>query len=305
MIERRFVTLAEADGTTAVIAPELGGWLLRYARPMPRHGLVEALHFAPAVVDRYPRQMYAGNPILFPLVGNNHVGDRDHHYEWNGRVREMPQHGFARRSKWSIVQQTATSLTMELTDTEATRAQYPFAFRQRLTYSLSHGRLNWEQVIENTGSEVMPFGTGFHPYFQVPLSPRSQRAACFVELPDAKRLTPHNRQERFTAREFPGQNWSVAEDVSGTMFLTDLARRELVLVDPVAELEVLLNFEDAPHHRFVAIWSQSTDSPFYCLEPWTALSNAFSRQGRDRELVLLEPQKTFRAAMWMELRPMG
>jgi galactose mutarotase-like enzyme len=305
MSERRIVTLSEADGTLAVIAPELGGWLLRYARPVGRHSVVEALHFSQAVVDRYPREMWAGNPLLFPLVGSNRVGEQDHCYEWNGQRFEMPQYGFARRMKWSVVSQTSASLTMELADNETTRASFPFAFRQRLTYSLSQGRLHWEQVIENTGGEPLPFSTGFHPYFRVPLTARSERAACFVEIPAAKRLTSHNRHERFTGKEFPSQNWSVDEDVSGTMFLTELAQRELILVDPVAELEVILNFEDAPQHRFVAIWSKTTDAPFYCLEPWTALPNAFTRQPKDHELILLEARKTFRAAMWMELRAMG
>lgn len=305
MSERQFVTLSEADGALAMIAPELGGWLLRYARPVRGRGLVEALHFFQAVVERYPREMWAGNPLLFPLAGSNRVGEQDHCYEWNGRRYDMPQHGFARRMKWSVVSQTPTALTMELTDNEATRACFPFAFRQRLTYTLSQGRLHWEQVIENTGPETLPFSTGFHPYFRVPLAAESARAACFVEIPDARRLTSHHRHERFTAKEFPSQNWSVDEDVSGTMFLTDLAKRELILVDPVAELEVILNFEDAPQHRFVAIWSKTTDSPFYCLEPWTALPNAFTRQPKDRELILLDPQTTFRAAMWIELRAMG
>jgi len=95
MTEKNFVSLQDADGTIALVAPELGGWLLRYARPMPNHGLVDALHFSQAVVDRYPREMYAGNPILFPLVSNNHVGDKEHHYLWNDHFYEMPQHGFA------------------------------------------------------------------------------------------------------------------------------------------------------------------------------------------------------------------
>jgi hypothetical protein len=81
MPERNFVTLTDTDGTIAVLAPELGGWLLRYARPIPNHGLVDALHFSQAVVDRYPREMYAGNPILFPLVSNNRVGENEHHYD--------------------------------------------------------------------------------------------------------------------------------------------------------------------------------------------------------------------------------
>ena len=302
---KNFITLTDTDGTTAVVAPELGGWLLRYARKTPKHGLVEALHFSQAVVDRYPREMYAGIPVLFPLVSKNYAGDQEHHYEWNGQTLEMPQHGFARRSKWPVIAQTATSLTMELTDSETTRANYPFSFRFCLTYRLAQGRLHWEQVIENRGDAPMPFSAGFHPYFAVPLTPKGERAACFVEIPEAKRLAPVGRFERFAAKPFPSQNWSVDEDVAGTLFLTDLKKSELILVDPASELEVVFNFEDAPQHRFVAIWSKSPNEPFYCLEPWTALPNSFSRQGKDHELIILEPQKTFRAAMWMELRAMA
>ena len=305
MPEKTFVTLADADDTTAVVAPELGAWLLRYARQTPKHGRVEALHFAQAVVDRYPREMHAGMPVLFPLVSNNRVGDQEHHYEWNGKLFEMPQHGFARRAKWIVKEQTATSITMELTDHETTRTNYPFAFRFCLTHRLHQGRLHWEQVVENKSDEPLPFSTGFHPYFAVPLTAKSDRGACFVEIPEAKRLTPVGQFERFTARPFPAQNWSVDEDVAGTMFLTDLKKQELVLVDPISELEVVFNFEESPQHRFVALWSKTTSEPFYCLEPWTALPNSFSRQNKDRELILLEPQKTFRAAMWVELRPMA
>lgn len=304
MPEKKMMTIADGNGATAVIAPELGGWLLRYTRELPKHGAVEALHCTQAVIDRYPREMYSGNPILFPLVSNNRVGDQEHHYEWNGQVHEMPQHGFGRRLKWTVAAQTADSLTMELTDNESTRVNYPFAFRQRLTYRLVQGRLHWEQVIENTGAEPMPFSTGFHPYFQIPLTAKSEREACFIEIPEAKRLTPVGRFDRFAPKPFPGQNWSVQEDVVDTLFLTDLKKPEVVLVDPASELEVVYNFADAPQHRFLALWSKSPETPFYCIEPWTALPNSFSRV-KDHELIVLEPQKTFRAAMWLELRPMA
>lgn len=304
MSEKNLITLTDPEGATAIVAPELGGWLLRYARVVPKHGLVEALHFSQAVLDRYPREMWAGNPVLFPLVSHNRAADREHHYDWKGRILEMPQHGFARRSKWSVIEKTESSVIMELADSEATRLHYPFSFRHRLMYRLQQGRLHWEQVITNVGAEPMPFSTGFHPYFQAPLTAKSERGACFVEIPEARRITPQGLWERYTAKPFPAQNWSVQEDVAGTMFLTDLKKPELVFIDPVSELEVILNFADAPQHRFLAIWSKSTETPFYCLEPWTALPNSFSR-GKDRELIVLEPQKTFRAAMWMELRPMA
>jgi len=295
------VVLNDDEGGSATIAPELGGWLLRYSREFVEHGRVEALHFDPAVVERYPREMYAGSPVLFPLASFNHLADRDHHYEWEGRTHEMAQHGFARRHPWTVIDQTGATVTMELTDNETTLAQYPFEFSLRLTYRLAGGQLFWEQQVVNRSPEPLPFSTGFHPYFAVPLTSRGLRSECFVEIPDCRRLTMYGRGEQFTAKPFPGQNWSVAEDVSMTLFLTDLKRRELILVDPISELEVVLDWRDAPAFRFVAIWAKSTEAAFYCLEPWTAVSNAFSRV-KDRELVVLEPGASFGASFRMELR---
>ncbi|MBM3835325.1 MAG: DUF4432 family protein [Verrucomicrobia bacterium] len=304
MSEQNFVQLTDPDGTLAVVAPKLGAWLLRYARPMPGHGLVEALHCTQAVIDRYPREMYAGNPILFPLVSFNRGGGKEHHYEWNAQLYEMPQHGFARRSQWLVTERSAASVTMELTDNETTRTNYPFSFRHQMIYRLAEGRLHWEQTIENRGEQPMPFSTGFHPYFAVPLTSAGQRSKCFVELPEARHVTSHENAASFTSQPFPSQNWSVQEDVSGTMFLAGLKKSELTLVDPVSNLEVVFNFEGAPQHCFVALWAKTTQEPYYCLEPWTALPNSFNRP-QDRELIILEPRKAFRAAMWLELRPVA
>lgn len=303
MPKTRFVTLTDADGTTALIAPELGGWLLRYARPLTGHGLVEGIYYDPAVVARYPREMYAGNPILFPLASKNVVDGRDHGYEWQGRKFDMPQHGFARRLPWRVTDQSATRLAMGLTDTAATRENYPFAFRMGLTYWLDGGRLHWEQTVENRSGEIMPFSTGFHPYLPLPLTPRSRRDACFVDLPDCRRHTWTGNYERFMAQPFRGQRWSVMQDVVDSLLLDGFACPELTLQDETSGVEAAVNFAEAPQFRFVVIWSRSPADPFYCIEPWTALPNPFSRLGSG-ELTLLPPGERFRAGMHMEVRSM-
>lgn len=301
MHEDKLFQLTDSTGALAVIAPELGGWLLRYARPTVKHGLVEALHFSQAVVDRYPKEMWAGNPLLFPMVSFNHRPGREHHYVWGGREFPLGQHGFGRRSAWQVVARDAAAMTMELADSEATRAVYPFAFRHRVTYRLDGGRLHFEQTVENRGAEPMPFSTGIHPYFQVPLTPRGERSRCFVKIPACERLTPDARHEQFSATVQAAARLSVAEDVAHTLFLGGFSKPELTLVDPASELEIVLNWEGAPQHRYCAIWSRTTDAPFYCLEPWTALPNSFTR-AQPGEVVVLAPGETFRAAMWMELR---
>jgi galactose mutarotase-like enzyme len=293
----QLISLTDPTGATALVAPELGGWLLRYARPTSRHGLVEVLYYDEAVLDRYPKDMWAGNPLLFPMVSFNHQPGHEHHYEWNGRLHALPQHGFARRSKWAVVAQSVHALTLELADSDATRAAYPFAFRHRVTYSLQNGRLHMEQVVENAGDAPMPFSTGIHPYFNLRLTAASVRDACFIELPDCERLTAAKEFTAFESAPQPAGKLPVSGDYSGTLFLGTFKRRELTLVDPRAELDVVLNWEDAPQHRFAALWSRTPDAPFFCLEPWTALPNSFRRG----DVLTLSPRQTFRAALWMDL----
>ncbi len=297
------IVLREGTEAEFAIAPELGAWLLRYGRNVAGRGWVEAIRFDPAVVDRYPLQMYAGNPLLFPLVSYNVAGGKEHFYEWGGVTYPLPQHGFARRTPWQVISQTGVSVTMELVDNEATRAVYPFQFSHRVTYRLEQGRLWFEQRIENRSADTMPFGVGIHPYFNVPLSPQSQRDTCFVRLPAARCAQAAPQMASFTMRDQPAQDLPVAQDVADTILLTGLARREVALVDPQAGVQVLLNWEDAPRYRSVALWSKSTDAPFYCIEPWTSLPNAFGRP-QDHDLILLAPSEVFEARLWFDIQPL-
>ncbi len=298
----QWITLRDDSSAKAVVAPELGGWLLRYSRHLPSLGYVDALLFSQEVVDRYPNQMYAGNPLLFPQVSFTHLPGNEHHYAWEAKTFALPQHGFARRMKWKVTGVTENRLTMELSDTPETRAAYPFSFRCIVIYELQDGRLHFRQTIQNRGDTPMPFSTGIHPYLPVPIGPRGARADCVVELPSCNRVVPAKDWSSWRVEPFPDQNLPVQQDVSGTLFLTDLERPEISLVDRGARLRITLNFEDAPQHRFVALWSRSTSDPFYCVEPWTALPNSFSRTAT--ELILLPPGDTFEAGMWLEISPL-
>ena len=203
---------------------------------------------------------------------------------------------------WRVTAQTPTAVTMELTDTPETRVNYPFAFRMLLTYRIERGRLHWEQAIENHSPEPMPFNTGFHPYIRLPLTPKSRREACFVNIPDCRRHTWTGNYELFQAEPFSAQRWSVMLDVVDSLLLDGFERPELALEDEGSGLEVAVNFAGAPQYRFVVIWSRSPADPFYCIEPWTALPNPFSRLDTG-ELTLLPAGGVFQAAMHLEVRP--
>lgn len=295
------VELRDATGSLAWIRPDLGGWLLRYARMLPGRGLVDALHHDEAVVARYPREMWAGNPILFPHVSSNVVRDAEGQYELDGVLYASPQHGFARRVPWRVARVSEHSVTLELTEGPSTLPSYPFRFRHELEYALVDGRLVLSQTISNTDVRPLPFSTGIHPYLKVPLGPDGDRSRCWVRLPRCTRFNPIGKYESFFTEPVAAQDWPVARDVSGTLLLGEFAEREIALVDPVAGLEAVVNFEDAPDYRYAAIWSRTTDAPFYCLEPWTALPNSFGRP--DGEAIILPAGGSFQARLWMDVRP--
>ena len=61
----------------------------------------------------------------------------------------MGQHGFARDNDFTVVNQTATQATFELTDSRATREMYPYAFRLRLIYTLTDHELTVNYNVHN------------------------------------------------------------------------------------------------------------------------------------------------------------
>ena len=117
--------------------------------------------------------MWAGSPVLFPHVSYNVADGKEGQYRLNGTLYSSPQHGFGRRVPWRIADRTPTAVTMEITDSDATRPSYPFAFRYALTYRLERGRLHWHQRIENRDAQPLPFSAGFHPYLRLPDVPRA------------------------------------------------------------------------------------------------------------------------------------
>lgn len=294
------VEIRDGDRAVAVVRPSLGGWLTRYARRTRRHGWVEAIHDDPAVVARYPDRMWAGNPILFPHVSYSVGQGVEGQHEIGGRLFKSPQHGFARRVPWAVAARTPSSVTMELTESEQTLASYPYRFRHAITYQLVDGRLEWHQVVENRDGRPMPFSTGFHPYLRVPLVPGNERNRCFIRLPSCTRFHAAPKAASFTKEAFGARDLGLDVDVSEAWFLGDFAKRQVALVDPTAGLEVLVNFEENPAYRFLALWSRTSEDPFYCVEPWTALPNSFGRA--DDDLGLLPPGGRFEARLWMDVR---
>ena len=86
-------------------------------------------------------------PILFPYCGkvkDNMIEARGQHFE------NLPQHGFARIGEHTPLACTANRVIMELCDSEATMAMWPYAFRLVSTYTLEGDTIHHTLTVENT-----------------------------------------------------------------------------------------------------------------------------------------------------------
>lgn len=105
------------------------------------------------------------SPVLFPMVGrapNDTVSIE-------GRRYQMGQHGFARRSNFTLVVEESDRCVYRLDASEASRAMYPFDFRLEVEHRVEGRAVTVTAEVSNLDRRVMPYGVGFHPAFAWPL----------------------------------------------------------------------------------------------------------------------------------------
>jgi gluconolactonase len=199
-------------GAEAAVAPSEGGELASY-RVKVKGEWNEFLYHA--------RDYSAGpgfkgkGPLLWPAVGAQYpVGKVPETscgpgpYQVGGKTYIMPCHGFARTLPWKEVKRLADKggarVTVELRDSESTRASYPFAFRLDATYELSAGHLTIDYTVlsGDSNSSEMFFSIGNHIAFKLPFVKGSDAAKMTLETPSTVQLL-RNEKGVLNGEEMP------------------------------------------------------------------------------------------------------
>ena len=216
-----------------------------------------------------------GNPVLFPFIARHFVDGKNELWrDKDGTVRPMPQHGFARDAKFTVIDgERNNTLRMRLTDSEETRACYPFAFQFDVVVSLlppSGLEIRFETT--NTGDSPLPYYAGHHFYFAIP---HQERADWTLHLPCAS--WGHQSPDGSIIHE------GVTQEL---LRLDDPALIDRFQINPIGAKATLLNTRTGQHLVFrldprgsvpwyaVTTWTQTAESDFYCIEPWLGLPNA-------------------------------
>lgn len=99
-----------------------------------------------------------GIPVVWPQFAN---------------LGGLPQHGFARKSEWQLVEtpdgdsEEQSSVKLQLTDDHRTRELWPYHFRTELKVSIDEKTLTVELSAFNTGDELFNFTAALHTYIAV------------------------------------------------------------------------------------------------------------------------------------------
>jgi len=166
---------------------------------------------------------------------------------------------------------------------------------------LSNGTLEVETTITNMSAEPMPVSVGFHPYFQLTDSPRSEWTISVGARTHLK-LTPNKLPTGETeplsapyAGGVPLRDYDI-DDGFADLVRDAQGRATMSVMGKAQRLDVLFG----PNYRAAVVWSLKPHS-FICFEPMAAITNALNlaEKGIYKELQSIAPGGTWRESFWI------
>ena len=222
-------------------------------------------------------------PILFPVIGVTNGGV----IRLDGAEYPMAKHGFARHADFAVVERAGDRLVLRLTDSEATRASYPFAFALDLHFAIRRTSLSIMATVANRGDAPMPAQFGFHPAFAWPLPYGAARGDHDIvfdtdEPAPLRRITPDGL---IAADPRPSPLDGRILHLADALFTDDA-----LVWDPVVSHGVLYGPRPGPqlhvafpHTPRLGIWTKP-GAHYVCIEPWHGIADpeGFTGDFRDK-----------------------
>ncbi len=240
-------------------------------------------------------------PIMFPICSRLFEGK----YTYGGKTYEMPLHGFVRYEEFQMVEKSENSITFEYLSNEKTRAQYPFEFSFRMTYTLEGNKLENRFTVENRGEEILPFSYGGHTGFNVPFAKGEQFDDYYIEFAEPAKVTKWEFSPRrlYTGNELPvplenDRVLPLRHELfdSDAIFFCHMPET-VSLRSRKNSRSVTVNYPGMPH---LGLWHMpKTDAPFVCIEPWhgmPAIDGVIDDFATKPEMIRLDAGKTYTSA---------
>ncbi len=238
-------------------------------------------------------------PHLFPIVGKL----KDDKFRIGRKFYGMPQHGFARDSKFDVVQAQRDEVTFRLGYNSETLKLYPYKFLLEVTYRCYGPKLFVEYRVFNVDKQEIYFSLGFHPAFNIPIQ-NGTLEDYYIEFEEREPVGAFfltqglvNFEHKDDKTVFDGRRISLNEKLfeHGALVFKDLISGRVALKNKIDAREVILDIDDAP---YLGIW-RPEGAPFVCVEPWFGVSDGvfgdydfLKKEGLNE----LEPSESFKAS---------
>lgn len=237
-------------------------------------------------------------PQLFPCIGRL----TNNQYRMDGALHEMGQHGFLRDYELTKVEESETSLHLQLQSDASTRQLYDRAWIVDIFYTLCGKTLSVKFQVRNCDTRTMRFGYGIHPGFNVPLNPALRFEDYRLDFHEASTPKQMELTERYTisggmhdyaleeGRYLPLRHSLFDHDA---IILKDMPHT-VTLGSQKDEKKVTVAFPDMP---YLGIWhAPKTDAPFVCIEPWSSLPSTdgvIDEFETKPDFITVEPEQTY------------
>lgn len=176
---------------------------------------------------------------------------------------------------------------------------WPFAHEYRMTHSLHDGVLEVRTEVVNRSSEPMPLALGFHPYFNLPDTPRAEAS---VRIPARKHVDTNKGllpSGVMSSSSLPAQV-SLSDHTFDDGF-TDLVqdnsgRATFSLEAGPKKIQVVYG----PKYPVAVVYAPP-GKEFVCFEPMTAITNALNlaHEGKYSDLKSVAPNGTWNESFWI------
>lgn len=255
-----WIDIADKGGLVAAINP-FGAELSSLRDPAGRE----------LMTDANPAFWTGRAPLLFPIVGTL----QDDRYRLDGTSYPLPRHGFARRQAFTPVEQGKDRLLLRLTDTQETRAVYPFAFALDAEFRITGATLVMTVTATNRSGADMPASFGFHPGFSWPLPYGRPRAAHRIVFDHDEPAPLLQLEDGLVARDdrpspvegsvLPLEDGLFADDA----LIWDRLASSSLVYGADGGPSLLIAWGGTPH---LGIWTKP-GAHFICVEPWAGLAD--------------------------------
>ncbi len=208
-------------------------------------------------------------PVLFPICGQI----LDKKYTAGGKEYHMNGHGFAKKSVFEVVEKSESSVTMKLSQSEATLAEYPFDFELICEFKIEDNSLCADFTVKNTGEVILPYMLGWHPGFA--LEGNCPIGDFLLDFEGKSSLIWYPLQNGCFVRPYGepyGINGSYAlneEEIykNDTMIFVGTGDKTRLYSDKTPHA---IDFSWSENLPYFCVWkNDNSDARFICLEPWS------------------------------------